>query len=193
MNKHAGSFSKEYFLSNNAQLIIQSVDIVDASEILTYLEQIAHETDYLSFGPGESQITLSDEKEFIQAMNSKATNIMLKGVVNNKIVSLLTIQSGKSARQYFTSDLGISVLQDYWGKKIGYYMLQTGIEIAKLRSIAKINLIVRSDNTTAIKLYQKFNFKKEGELTKDIYINDIFYNSLLLGLDLKNEEYINAE
>lgn len=79
--------------------------------------------------------------------------------------------------------MGITVRKPYWGLGIGKLLLKYLIDWAKGTGIIrKINLRVRSDNEKAIKLYEKYNFKKEGTLLRDFCINEKFYDSICMGL-----------
>lgn len=56
--------------------------------------------------------------------------------------------------------LGICVLPAYWGKKIGSIILIELIKRARANQIQTIHLTVDEDNIYAIKLYERFGFKK---------------------------------
>ena len=50
---HAPHVREFHTLSNGAKLEIRPVDVPDAPAVLRYLDKVSHETDFLSFGPGE--------------------------------------------------------------------------------------------------------------------------------------------
>lgn len=76
----------------------------------------------------------------------------------------------------------IVVKKDYRNKHIGSIILSKLIEISKLENnIKELTLEVNSNNIPAIKLYEKFNFKKVG-LRKKYYNNiddAIIYTKIL--------------
>lgn len=79
--------------------------------------------------------------------------------------------------------LGISLRKKYWGIGLGSEIMAYLIDWAKSNKITKkINLLVREDNIRGVKLYEKFGFKKEGLLKKDICVNGIYYNTIAMGL-----------
>jgi RimJ/RimL family protein N-acetyltransferase len=81
--------------------------------------------------------------------------------------------------------MGISVRKKYWGLGIGSLLLKVIIEWAKgTQVIRKIDLLTRADNEKAMKLYEKYGFRKEGILTRDMCINGIFYDSVSMGLPI---------
>ncbi|EJL20352.1 GNAT family N-acetyltransferase [Brevibacillus sp. BC25] len=50
--------------------------------------------------------------------------------------------------------------------------------------IRKINLKVRSDNDSAIRLYRKLGFKELGTVTREFLIEDTFYDCLYMGIEI---------
>ncbi len=46
----------------------------------------------------------------------------------------------------------------------------------------KINLVTNENNPTAIRLYEKFGFEKEGILKKETFINGVYYDLIAMGL-----------
>lgn len=71
--------------------------------------------------------------------------------------------------------------KEYRNNKIGTKMLEKLIKIAKKRKLKDITLEVNVNNTPAINLYEKYNFKKVG-LRKKYYNNTD--DALIMTLDL---------
>ena len=57
----------------------------------------------------------------------------------------------------------IAVLPDYRRKGIASALLEQCISAAKQKNLSFVSLEVRKSNLAAIKLYEKFEFKIEGE------------------------------
>ena len=57
-------------------------------------------------------------------------------------------------------DFAISVAKDYWNNGIGSQLLSNIIAFAKGNNFEIIDLQVRSDNKSAIHLYEKYGFKR---------------------------------
>lgn len=51
------------------------------------------------------------------------------------------------------------------------------------KELTKLELEVRSDNNQAIKLYEKFGFKIEEEISKYFHINGISYSEDIMGVE----------
>lgn len=169
---------------NLKNIKIRNVEKKDAAELIQYLYQIGKESDYLTFGEGELNITLEQEEAIIQS-KSGDNNLFIVAEVNGKIVGNLNFRGGARPRTKHTGEFGISVLKEYWNSGIATALITYLINWAKeTKTITKINLKARSDNEKAIYLYTKLGFKKEGLITRDFLINGKYYDSIAMGLEL---------
>jgi len=171
-------------LSNEKTMIIREAKIEDSLEYINYLNQIALQTDFLTFGVGEL-LTSEDEQKSIIA-NSKLDNqLMVFAIVDEKIVGGLNFRSSNRPRIRHTGEFGISVLKDFWGLGIGTHLISYLIEWAKASIIIrKINLGVRCDNRRAIELYSRLGFVEQGLITKEFLIGNQFYDALYMGIEI---------
>lgn len=142
-------------------IIIEKATCADAAEILQYLKQIGAETDNLTFGAEGLPFTIESEAAYISQIENSCDAIMLIAKENGKIVGNASL-SRLSCRMKHRGDLGVSVLKKCWNRGIGSQLLLEIINFAKEKSFEVIDLQVRSDNLSAIHLYEKFGFKKIG-------------------------------
>ncbi|MGB9812629.1 MAG: GNAT family N-acetyltransferase [Thermovenabulum sp.] len=63
--------------------------------------------------------------------------------------------------------LSIGVLPECHGKGIGKALLEKGMEYIRKKGIKRVKLEVRPNNTSAVKLYERFGFKVKGR-TRDL-------------------------
>lgn len=171
-------------LKNNQIVTFNHPDVKDAEKIINYMQQIGNESDFLSFGSEGPQLSIEDEINIIKNMkNNKSFMIVFH--ISNEIAGIVTFSINETRkRMYHFGILGISCLEKFWNIGLGTLMMSTFLKEAKNRNIKKINLEVRSDNKVAINLYKKFNFLEEGTIKKKICIDNIFYNSLIMGLEI---------
>jgi len=85
----------------------------------------------------------------------------------NEIVGFAFI---KLKNRYY-GELGIGIRDDFQGMGIGSKLMDSLIRLARNEGLRGIRLIVMADNYRAIKLYEKFGFKK----TKFIKNGDIYH------------------
>ncbi|HZS76050.1 MAG TPA: GNAT family N-acetyltransferase [Ktedonobacteraceae bacterium] len=172
-------------LKNNLRLTLRRAEPEDAEKLLAYIEQVASESENLTFGPGEFGISLEQERAFLQQGAQSPTSLYLLAEVEDEIAGTLTFSTGNRPRTRHAGEFGMSVLRKYWGFSIGSRMLAYLIDWARQTGIIrKINLRVRVDNLPAIHLYEKFGFFQEGCITREFYLHGQFVDVYVMGLQL---------
>jgi RimJ/RimL family protein N-acetyltransferase len=151
--------------------------------MIEYVNQISCESDNLTFGEGEFGISIEQEKEFLDGISKQKNGLFIIAEFEGIIIGNLNFSGGTRPRTAHTGEFGVSVLKDYWGKGLGTELVSYLIDWSKNSElIRKINLRVRTDNTSAIYVYKKLGFKEEGTITRELRVNDRFYDTLFMGL-----------
>jgi len=173
-------------LKNGEAYLIRTATIEDAKAILGYVAQIAGESNNLTFGPGEFNLTVEDEITFIDNTNKAANQLVLVAEHKGRIIGNLNYRGGGRPRIAHTGEFGVSVLRDYWGNGIGKALIEEMISWAKNSGIIKkIDLQVRDDNKNAIRLYKALGFKEEGHISRKFYIDGWYYSVYYMGLEIE--------
>ncbi|MEI6857092.1 GNAT family N-acetyltransferase [Psychrilyobacter sp.] len=157
----------------------------ESEKIFHYVNHVAGETKFLTFGKGEYPLDSNAIKNSIRNLSTSKNSIMLIAELNNKIIGLASIKGSDKIRMDHVGDLSITILKDYWGQGIGKKMIDFLLEWARNNEfLYKVNLKVRHDNLKAIKIYKDFGFTKEGILLDDFKINNTYYNHILMGTNV---------
>ena len=143
----------------------------DAAMLLEYLKQVGGETNNLTFGSEGMPFSVEAEAEFISGMENSTDNVMLLAKSDEKIVGCASLNR-LPRRMKHRGDFAISVAKDYWNRGIGSQLLENIIAFARENDFEIIDLQVRSDNKSAIHLYEKYGFKKIGEHSAFFKIGD---------------------
>jgi RimJ/RimL family protein N-acetyltransferase len=176
---------REHRLESGHVLLIREAAPEDASATLAYVEAISGESDFLSFGPGDFELTEPEEADILRQSRDADNRLYLLGLLDDTIVSALTFSAGRRPRIRHSGELGLSVRRQYWGLGIGSLMVDTLLEWAKTgRIVRKINLRVRTDNQRAIRLYKRKGFVIEGTIRRDVCVDGRFFATHLMGLAL---------
>lgn len=165
-------------------LIIRKATPDDAEKMLEYLNQVGGESDNLLFGLNEMQISIEQEKAFIESINNLSKDIMLLGLVDNEIVSISSLQGFARKRIAHRGEIAISVKKQFWHHGIGTKMMQALIDFAKSAHISVVELKVKSDNVNAIALYKKLAFETIGTYKNFFKINEKYFDAELMTLFL---------
>lgn len=157
-------------------LIIREVKIEDANEILILARKVMGEVIFFPKEPEEFNLTIEQEEDYI-----RKTSLILVAELDGKIVGCTTLQKGGSVKTKHVALLGITILKEYTGLKIGSLLMKKVIEWAEKNKVEKIELEVFAENIAAIKLYEKFGFAVEGRKVRNIKVKDRYIDLLLLG------------
>ena len=157
----------------------------DARPLLDYVHAISGESDFLSFGPGEFEMTELQEEAFIRECREAANRLFIVGLIGPAIIASLTFLGGGRPRVSHCGEMGMTVRKQYWGLGIGRRMLDALLNWAKgTHVVTKINLRVRTDNPRAIRLYEQCGFVREGTIRKEIYLAGRYFDHHWMGLEL---------
>jgi ribosomal protein S18 acetylase RimI-like enzyme len=119
--------------------------------------------------------------EEINSLVNQAGTIALAAEIAGRPVGYLTIKPRRQAKLSHTADLNIGVIEAMRRAGIGNTLLKTGITRALASAeLEIIYLMVRADNTPALRLYQKNGFSRLATLKNDIKIGNDYFDGLLL-------------
>lgn len=146
-------------------LIIEKARPQQAKEILDCIKKAVTESDNLIVTMDNlKNYTVIEEKFLIEGYNRSKTGLMLVGMVDEKIVSIGTLQGNDiTSKSGHRVTLGIFVLKDYWNMGIGRQMITAMLDYCVENPYIEIvDLDVRADNEAAIGLYERFGFDRIG-------------------------------
>ncbi len=178
-------FPKKFRTKSGHDLLIRRAKVSDAANMLKYIKQMLTESNYMTSSPQDAVKTLQEQQKYIKETANSQGNLFLVSEIEGQLVGMINFKRGGKERTKHSGEFGISVLKDYWGEGIGNLLLDCLLNYAQhQKGIKKINLRVRSDNNRAIGLYIKKGFKKEGLLTKELKVNNRYYDLLWMGLQM---------
>ncbi len=175
----------EVWIKNGKRLQISRTVPEDAAAVIEFVNQIAGESDNLTFGKGEFLKTIEQEKQYFSDLQKSKNSVFIVGKVENQVVSVADLSAPEKKRLQHAGDIGISVLKEFWHLGIGTAMMHYLIAWAThTKIIRKIDLSVRISNPHAIALYKNLGFKEEGIKTRCMFIQDEFCDTLEMGLEI---------
>ena len=176
---------KKATLKNGMILTIRNPELEDAQKLVDYINIVSAESEDLSFGKGEAPFTKEQEEEYIKSLKTNPHKIMVIGEIDSEIVAVSDISGPSLPRLKHSGELGISVMKKHWNTGIGTVIMEFLIDWARNDgNFRKINLHVKETNEYAIHLYEKLGFKEEGRMSRGMYINEKFFDLILMGFQL---------
>ncbi len=167
-----------------SDIVIKEASPEDAESLLLYLKRVGGETENLTFGSEGLPITVEQERAFLQSVKENEHSVCYCAWKNGELVGDGSL-SVMPRRMSHRAELGISVVKAEWNSGIGSLLMEKLIEFARKSRIELIHLEVRSDNTRAIHLYEKFGFQRIGTSPAYFKIEDDYVDFELMYLDLR--------
>ena len=167
-------------LKNGNQCTLRAPKEDDANELIELLKLVCEQTPFLVSEPDEINYTIDGEKAFIRKFNESLYDIMIIIEMNNIIIGNCSLMPAANKRkEIHRCELGIAILEEYWGLSIGRQVIEHAMKIAKAMGYEQIELDVVSGNTRAIALYTKLGFKEVGSIPCAIKLEDgTYYNDV---------------
>lgn len=107
----------------------------------------------------------------------------LVATVGEQIIGHLRLDTfPKKPRRRHVGTFGISVHDDWQGKGVGAALMQACLDLAdNWLNLERLELEVYSDNEAAIRLYERFDFKREGLMLKHAFRDGVYVDSVMMG------------
>jgi RimJ/RimL family protein N-acetyltransferase len=176
---------RRHHLRDGRVLVIREAGTEDARAVLDYVKDVSEETDFLTFGPGEFELTEAEEEAVLRKYRDSDNQLYILGLIDDTIAATLSFSAGHRPRLRHSGEFGMSVRKQYWGLGIGSLMVDTLIHWTRATQIVKkINLRVRTDNQRAIDLYIRKGFVKEGTLRRELFLDATYFDLHSMGLVL---------
>lgn len=172
-------------LKGGEHALIERATEADAAQLIQYLEQVAGESEFLSFGPGEVGLSVEQEAALVRRLHQEDQGVMLKASIDGEIAALSTLVRLPRPRVRHCGSFGLSVLRKYWALGLGRALSEAVVLEARQLDFRRIELRVRHDNPRAISLYETLGFQVEGRLQDAFMVGRVAYDDLIMGLVLR--------
>ena len=143
----------------NRPIHIVRAQAEDAAALLEYLKIIGGETDNLSFGPEGVPLSVETEEAYLRNQAGSADNAQYLAKVEGEIIGTASLNR-KPKRMHHRGEFGISLKKAWWGCGAASALAEAILAFARENDFEQLNLEVRSDNIRAIRLYEKYGFRK---------------------------------
>ena len=158
---------------NGDAYVIREGGESDGLALYEYKSKIFAETELLLQAPDDFESDPDREAIFLRRFRASQNSIYLIACRDQEIIGTLSLFGGPYRRTRHVAQLGMGVLQEYWGLGIGGALIDEAMSWATSNPLlSKIGLQVYDTNTRAIHLYHGKGFEKEGLLKGDVQLDD---------------------
>lgn len=176
-------FPREFTLKNGKELIVREAREKDAKGLLVFTQEILREDEFYitTLEDLSEELTLERMEERIQKHLNEANWCYLVAVLEDHIVGQVHLWNGHRKRIEHVCQLAINVLKEYRGLGVGTALMKSAIAWAQDNAvIEKLAFGVFADNKTALRLYRKMGFVKEGRKVKEVKFGPGKYKDCIL-------------
>lgn len=106
----------------------------------------------------------------------------LVAVSGEHVIGMIDVETFPNRpRRRHAGWIGISVAEPWQGKGVGKMLMQAAVDLAdKWLNLKRLELEVYADNETAIRLYERFGFEREGVLRQHAFRNGEYVDSIVM-------------
>lgn len=156
-------YRKEYLLKDGQQLIMRIPKPGDAEGLINQMQTVDRETKFLAREPDEFNLTVDQERQFIENCSNDDNSRFLIGELNGRIIGNCSVGLVQNKKRYLhRAGMGIAVLEDYWNKGIGKIMMQECINWCREKGVEQLELEVVTENNRAVSMYKSLGFEIYG-------------------------------
>lgn len=135
----------------------------DATDFLTFMAQVAQETDYLVMDEDGLPLTESQMSDILERSYLAPDQLTLLALAGDEVIGAISIRTPRQTKLNHIGDVFLAVKKTYWGHGIGRLLLEESIDWAQQEGLlARLELTVQARNSSAIALYKKVGFELEG-------------------------------
>lgn len=160
---------------------IRPLAMEDAEGLLAHWIDIASEPGiYVSYTPDEANIPAEKQRDRIKK-DIEEGNLCLVAEAGGTIIAHLgcVVERPFSLTRH-TATLGMSVDRRFRNQGTGAGLLERAIAWVEEQGIVRLQLEVYAENSSAIRLYEKFGFEVEGRKRMYAYQRGRYYDSLIM-------------
>jgi len=155
---------KEFKLKDGRKAVLRTPSEDDAEDMLQFIVKASGETDFLMSFPEElAEVTLDQERAFIQESCDNKNRIMMTCFVDGRIAGNCQISFCTRKKDRHRASVAIALLQEFWNLGIGTRMFEEMFQVARARGdVRQIELDFIEGNKRARGLYEKMGFRITG-------------------------------
>jgi ribosomal protein S18 acetylase RimI-like enzyme len=143
--------------------------------------EVARERRFLSIVEG---FTLDQTAAWV-ATDRLRGNPFLVALDQDRVAGWCEVRRDLLPGRAHTGLLGMGLRAPYRGRGLGRQLIEQALRQARERAFARIELLVRSPNAPAIRLYSQMGFREEGRKRDAVRLDDGSEDELLMALHLR--------
>jgi putative acetyltransferase len=162
---------KRTFMTKNSKKVTFRPEQANDTEMLWTMFSTLSEESVSNLVPPFTRERIESWTSNINYDEVLAVAAVVEEANKQRIVGVSSLKFNLQEAFKHRAELGITVHDDYQNLGIGTALLNHMLDVARTRKLKKVHLTVNTDNSKAIRLYEKAGFEVEGKLCREICIN----------------------
>lgn len=162
---------------------VRPITAEDAQSFHSCLDFVAREERFLAL----LEAPPLDRVRAFVAENIRNQVPQVVAVSGNQVVGWCDIQPGWHHTLRHCGSLGMGLLPEFRGKRIGQTLFAACLELTRAVGVTRVELEVREDNLPAIALYKRLGFATEGVKQRGMRVHGRYVNTVAMGLLMPDE------
>lgn len=156
---------KTYELKDGNEVTLRSPELGDEAALIDLVQSADCETKFLAREPGEFNMTLEQERDFINRARESEDRLFLIAEIEGQVVGNCSAGLVMANKRFsHRANMGILVREAHWGKGIGSFMMNEVVAWCKAKGVEQLELDVVTTNQRGIALYEKMGFEVFGTM-----------------------------
>lgn len=168
---------KNMILKNGKAAVLKTPCVEDAEKFLHYIQTACSETEFLIRYPEEWNITVEQEKAWINRLRSSSAALGIACYVDGEVAGNCELSFKGNIKTAHRATIGIAILKAYWNLGIGSAMFEALVAAAQAHGTEIMELEFIEGNDRAKHLYEKFGFRVVSEKPNAFKLKDGRYFS----------------
>ena len=173
--------------TKQAPFVIERAQAEDAAALLAFLKIVGGETENLSYGAEGISLDLTAEQDKLRSQAGSINNVRYLAKADGEIIGTASLNR-RANRMSHRGVFGISLKKAWWGCGAASALTEAVLSFAKENGFEQLNLEVRSSNTRAIRLYEKYGFRKLCTFPHFFKIDGEYIDFDLMNLELNTAD-----
>jgi RimJ/RimL family protein N-acetyltransferase len=157
---------------------IRPITAEDVAGFHACLDAVSRERKYLGH---VSAPTIKATRRWVEGGIERG-DIRLVATENSRIVGWCDVEVQSHEGFEHSGKLGTGVLMGYRGQGIGTQLVERALHEARNQGLERVELEVYASNARAIHLYQKFDFRVEGQKRRARKLNGEYDDILIMAI-----------
>lgn len=154
------------------EVVFRCATADDGEMLLEAYKKVTGETPFLAADADEINLTVEQEKAFIERNNSDPHLLLLLVFVDGRYAGNCSFAGKTSTRRTaHRASLGIALFTEFTGMGLGGIALERLLAEAKKAGFEQMELEVYSENTRARRLYERLGFVECGSIPDHSRVN----------------------